>query len=255
MLGSFKNSYISWQNKGLAKRGHVTYSQFVFDNFVALILGGSIGLERQWRQRTAGLRTNALVALGASLFVSLSFLMTQNNDHIRMASQVITGIGFLGAGLMLKEGINVRGLNTAATLWCAGAIGTLAGSNFLPHACIGTGLVIMTHLFLRPLANSINRWRIQDVSEDRLYILRIVCRSNAEQHIRTLFVQEIMKVSVLLQSIESEDIQGTDKVEVRAFILAKGKQDAQMEKVVGLLSLEQAVSAASWKHIAQQMDE
>jgi len=233
----------------------MTYYQFIIDNFAALLFGAFIGLERQWRQRTAGLRTNALVALGASLFVSLSSLVTQVNDHTRMAAQVITGIGFLGAGLMMKEGINVRGLNTAATLWCAGAIGTLAGSNLLPQATIGTGFVVLTHLLLRPVASSINRKRIQDVGEERLYTLRIVCRSNAEQTVRTLIVQEVAKESVTLQSIESEDIQGTDKVEVKAFILATGRQDSQMEKVVGLLSLEQAVSAAGWNHVTQQMDE
>ncbi len=228
--------------------------EFALDNFTALLLGALIGLERQWRQRNAGLRTNALVALGASLFVSLSSLVLQINDHTRMAAQVITGIGFLGAGLMLREGINVRGLNTAATLWCAGAIGTLAGSGFLPHAIIGTGLVVITHLILRPVAGRINRWPIQDVGEERLYILRIVCRSDAEQHIRTLFVQQIVHESLLLQSVESEDIQGTDKVEVTAYILASGPQDTQMEKVVGLLSLEPAVNAAGWKHIPQPID-
>ena len=129
----------------------MTLYQFAVNNFAALLLGAFIGFERQWRQRTAGLRTNSLVALGASLFVSLSSLVTQTNDHTRMAAQVITGIGFLGAGLMMREGINVRGLNTAATLWGAGAIGTLAGSGFLPQAAIGTGLVIITHLVLRPV--------------------------------------------------------------------------------------------------------
>ena len=233
----------------------MTLYDFAIHNLIALLLGALIGLERQWRHRKAGLRTNALVALGASLFVSLSSLVMQTNDHTRMAAQVITGIGFLGAGLMLKEGINVRGLNTAATLWSAGAIGTLAGSGFLPHASIGTGLVIITHLVLRPIARRINRQTIQDVSEERLYILRIVCRGTDEQHIRTLFVQEIVKESLLLQAMESEDIQGTDKVEVKAFILANGQQDTLMERVVGLLSLEQAVSAASWKHAPQQLDE
>ncbi|MGO9380298.1 MAG: MgtC/SapB family protein [Dissulfurispiraceae bacterium] len=233
----------------------MTLYQFIINNFVALLSGAVIGIERQWRQRTAGLRTNSLVALGASLFVSLSSLVTQTNDHTRMAAQVITGIGFLGAGLMLKEGMNVRGLNTAATLWSAGAIGTLAGSGFLPHAVIGAGLVIATHLVFRPIAKAINRQPVQDISDERLYILRIVCRSNDEQNIRTLFVHEIVKESLLLQAIESEDLQGTDKVEVKAFILANGRQDTLMEKVVGLLSLEQAVSAASWKHTPQQLDE
>lgn len=89
--------------------------QFAINNFAAKLLGAFIGLERQWRRRNAGLRTNALVALGASFFVSLSSLVTQTNDHTRMAAQVITGIGFLGAGLLMKEGSNVRGLNTAAS--------------------------------------------------------------------------------------------------------------------------------------------
>lgn len=228
--------------------------QFAINNFAALLLGCLIGFERQWRQRNAGLRTNALVALGASLFVSLSSLALQINDQTRMAAQVITGIGFLGAGLMMREGINVRGLNTAATLWCAGAVGTLAGSGFLPQAGIGAGLVIVTHIVLRPLANSINRWPIQEVGEERLYSVRIVCRSAAEQHIRTLLVQHVVQESLLLQSVESVDIQGTDKVEVKAYVLAVGQQDTQMEKVIGLLSLEQDASAASWKHIPQTID-
>ena len=233
----------------------MTLYEFAVHNLIALLLGALIGVERQWRQRTAGLRTNALVALGASLFVSLSSLVTQTNDHTRMAAQVITGIGFLGAGLMLKEGMNVRGLNTAATLWSAGAIGTLAGSGFLPHAAIGSGLVIATHLVFRPIANAINRQPIQDVGENVLYILSIICRSNAEQQIRKLFVQEIVHETLLLQSVDSEDIQGTDKVEVTANILSNRRQDAQMERVVGLLSLEPAVSAASWKQTPRQLDE
>lgn len=233
----------------------MTLYQFAINNFVAMLLGAFIGLERQWHQRNAGLRTNALVALGASLFVSLSSLVIQTNDHTRMAAQVITGIGFLGAGLLMKEGFNVRGLNTAATLWGAGAIGALAGSGCVSYACVGTGLVIVTHLVLRPIGKRIDRRTIQDVNAERLYILRIVCRSGAEQEIRTLFVQEIIKESLLLQSIESEDIQGTGTVEVKAFILAYGQQEAIMEKIVGLMSLNPAVSAASWKHVSQAVEE
>lgn len=233
----------------------MTLCQFAINNFAALLLGALIGFERQWHQRNAGLRTNALVALGASLFVSLSSLVIQTNDHTRMAAQVITGIGFLGAGLLMKEGFNVRGLNTAATLWGAGAIGTLAGSGFMPQAAIGSAFVIITHLVLRPLGKRIDRRTRPDENAERLYILRIVCRSSAEQQIRTLFVQEIPKESLLLQSMDSEDIQGTDKVEVKAFILANGQQDALMEKIVGMLSLNSTVSAASWKHVSQAIEE
>ena len=111
--------------------------RFFFHNICALLLGCLIGLERQWHRRNAGLRTNALVSLGAALFVSLSGLLFGTGDQSRIAAQVVSGIGFIGAGLLIKEGMNVSGLNTAATLWCAGAVGTLAGSGFVSEAAIG----------------------------------------------------------------------------------------------------------------------
>lgn len=81
----------------------------------ALTLGAMIGAERQLRQRLAGLRTNALVSVGASLFVMVSVLEGDSAGHMRIAAQVVSGIGFLGAGVIMREGMTVRGLNTAAT--------------------------------------------------------------------------------------------------------------------------------------------
>jgi len=94
---------------------------------LAVVLGGLIGFERQWHQKMAGLRTNALVALGASGFVILGSMIGRG-DPTPIAAQVVTGIGFLGAGIILREGINVMGLNTAATLWCSAMVGTFAGA-------------------------------------------------------------------------------------------------------------------------------
>ena len=95
---------------------------------LALILGSLVGAERQWRHRTAGLRTPALVAAGAAMFVMLGALKAGTADvSFRVAGQVVSGIGFLGAGVILRHGASVTGLNTAATLWCSAAIGTLAG--------------------------------------------------------------------------------------------------------------------------------
>ena len=93
----------------------------------ALVLGVIIGFERQWHRRPAGLRTNALVAVGSAGFVLISALMNGENSPTRIAAQVASGIGFLGAGVILREGLSVRGLNTAATLWCSAAVGSLAG--------------------------------------------------------------------------------------------------------------------------------
>jgi len=101
----------------------------IFRLGLALALGSAIGFERQWNQKMAGLRTNALVALGSCGFVVFSTLIGQG-DPTRMAAQVISGIGFLGAGVILREGISVHGINTAATLWCSAMVGTFAGAGF-----------------------------------------------------------------------------------------------------------------------------
>ncbi|MCZ3275985.1 MgtC/SapB family protein, partial [Acinetobacter baumannii] len=91
----------------------------------------AIGAERQYRQRTAGLRTNALVAIGAAAFVDLGQRLGGDVESIRVIAYVVSGIGFLGAGVIMKEARNVRGLNTAATLWCSAAVGSIAGSDMI----------------------------------------------------------------------------------------------------------------------------
>ena len=90
---------------------------FALNTGTALLLGMAIGLERQYRQHTAGLRTNTLVCLGAALFVSLPTFLPGESSPTRIAAQVVSGIGFLGGGVILREGLNVRGLATAATMW------------------------------------------------------------------------------------------------------------------------------------------
>ena len=122
---------------------------------VALLLGGLIGLERQFRQHPAGLRTNALVAVGAALFVSLTHLMGDPSSPTRIASYIVSGVGFLGGGVILREGLTVKGMNTAATLWCTAAVGTLAGASLPLHSLIGTATILALHLSLRPEVSSI----------------------------------------------------------------------------------------------------
>ena len=94
----------------------------------AFVLGTLIGAERQYRQRTAGLRTNVLVAVSAAAFVDLAMKLDGSGGAVRVIAYVVSGIGFLGAGVIMKEGTNVRGLNTAATLWSSAAVGSCAGA-------------------------------------------------------------------------------------------------------------------------------
>jgi putative Mg2+ transporter-C (MgtC) family protein len=121
----------------------ITTIQFTLRLFTALLLGAIVGLERQWRQRMAETRTTALVAAGASAFVMAGSLLVDDPSATgRVASYVVSGVGFLGAGVIFKDSANIRGLNTAATNWCSAAIGVLAGlgalhlSLLLCHCCI-----------------------------------------------------------------------------------------------------------------------
>jgi uncharacterized membrane protein YhiD involved in acid resistance len=143
----------------------MTLIQFALHIVAAVLLGAAVGLERQWRQRLAGLRTNALVSMGAAAFVALSLLVEPTADLTRIAAQVVSGIGFLGGGIILREGLNVRGLNTAATLWCSAAVGSLAGMGYLLPALVTALVVVAANVLLRPLALLINRQPVAQTSE------------------------------------------------------------------------------------------
>src|SRR5271156_2708071 len=144
--------------------------------FVAACLGAIIGLERQWRQHLAGLRTNTLVALGAAIFITYARAAGDNEGATRIAAQVVSGIGFLGAGIIFREGLNVRGLNTAATLWCSAAVGVLAGGGALSYAALAASMVIAVNLLLRPLVQRINRQPFASAELQSGYVVNVVCK-------------------------------------------------------------------------------
>src|SRR5262249_20833059 len=123
----------------------------------AFVLGTLIGAERQYRQRTAGLRTNVLVAAGAAAFVDLAMHLTGPAGGGRVIASVVSGIGCLGAGVIMKQGMDVRGLNTAATLWASAAVGSCAGADLVAQAIAVTAFVLAGNTLLRPLVNAINR--------------------------------------------------------------------------------------------------
>jgi putative Mg2+ transporter-C (MgtC) family protein len=216
---------------------------------VAVLLGALIGLERQWRQRLAGLRTNALVSAGSGAFVALSALLPHVDDSSRIAAQVVSGIGFLGAGVILREGLNVRGLNTAATLWCSAAVGTLSGSGFLIPAAITTFVVIASNVLLRPLGLVINQRPNEATEAATSYRIQTTCRETDEHHIRTLLLHSIGAQELTLRGIRSQDINGSGKVHVGAELIAQGRCDKLMEQLINRLSLEPGLSAVSWENI------
>jgi putative Mg2+ transporter-C (MgtC) family protein len=213
---------------------------------VALLLGSAIGVERQWYQKMAGLRTNALVALGACGFVVFSGLVGQG-DPTRVAAQVVTGIGFLGAGVILRQGINVHGLNTAATLWCSAMVGTLAGAGLIGPSVLAAGFVIVTNLLLRPLVRRLNFRSLTATDVETCYTVEIACKAAEEARMRSLLLHALSQSGLGLRRLDSQDIADTSKVTVTAQAVAAKRNDAALEQIVGRLSLEPDVSAATWQ--------
>jgi len=213
---------------------------------VALALGSVVGFERQWRQKMAGLRTNALVALGSCGFVVFS-AMVGEGDPTRVAAQVVTGIGFLGAGIILREGINVHGLNTAATLWCSAMVGTFAGAGLWAPSLVAAGFVVGTNLLLRPLVPLINTQTVSTADTEICYSVKLTCQSVEKAHLRSLLLHALSQGGLGLRRIDSTDIPGTPNVAVTAQVVAAQRNDAAVEQIVGRLSLEPRISALAWQ--------
>lgn len=226
------------------------WHQFVLRLGLALLLGSLIGAERQWRQRMAGLRTNGLVAAGAAMFVMVTALTTATpDDSFRIAGQVASGIGFLGAGVILRQGLNVTGLNTAATLWCSAAIGVLAGYGLTLAAVIGAVFVVAANIFLRPIGQAINRGKGATEVEVE-YVFRITTQADQEAHLRVLLLNSINGEALLLKSLRSGDAEG-QKVNIQAVLSSTGRQNLVLERIASRLSLEPSVSGVSWELVSE----
>ncbi|MDN3667255.1 MgtC/SapB family protein [Algibacter miyuki] len=132
----------------------MTVIDFTLRILVAVLAGLAIGFERQWNHKSAGLKTNMLVATGAAIFVMISLKLTAHStlvDPSRIIAQVVTGVGFLGAGVIFREGVNVHGLGSAATIWCSAAIGCMAASGYFLETLICTAIVIIVNLGINPI--------------------------------------------------------------------------------------------------------
>lgn len=124
----------------------------------ALVAGIVIGIERQLRKRDAGISVNALVSVGACIFILISESVITaaiksggmvNNDNLRVLSQVVTGVGFLGAGVIMKNGLSIHGLSSAATIWCSAAVGCICGFGMWRHAAIAVAAVVFINWIVK----------------------------------------------------------------------------------------------------------
>ncbi len=228
--------------------------EFTGNIALAVVLGTLIGLERQWHQHPAGLRTNALVCVGAALFVSLTRLLGDTNSPSRIASYVVSGVGFLGGGAILKEGATVRGLTTAAGLWCSAAVGSMAGIGYGLHALVGTVFVVGAVLGLKPLARMVDlrRARIVPTPAGAAYVLKVVCLQEEHAVVRTVLARHLGGVPGMVVSgvTTSKPKQHKRVVVIRAESRATPPNDRAVQDTVARLLIEPGVRSASWEKVA-----
>ena len=211
----------------------------------AFILGGLIGYERQYRQRTAGLRTNVLVAVGAAIFVDMANRLGGAEGAVRVVAYVVSGIGFLGAGVIMREEGNVRGLNTAATLWASAAIGACAGADLVVEALLGTLFVLAANTLLRPIVNNINRQPLDVISSEVTYMVYVIARRHQQKAALALLEAELERSNYTARDLDMHPF-GQDDVEIEATLVATSVDGDELDALIARISTSTLVVQAFW---------
>jgi putative Mg2+ transporter-C (MgtC) family protein len=211
----------------------------------AFVLGTLIGAERQYRQRQGGLRTNALVALGAAAFVDIGMHLNGNPGATQIIAYVVSGVGFIGAGVIMKQGGNVWGLNTAATLWCSAAVGACAGADLAVEAIVLTAFVLVGNTLLRPLVNAINRAPITEGTTEAIYEVRLTTDAKRLDEGRELLTAQLKTANYPLREIEVVE-RDPETVEIVATLVGTSANRDELERVVSALRRTAITQHATW---------
>lgn len=212
---------------------------------VAFVLGALIGAERQYRLRTAGLRTNVLVAVGAAAFVDLAMHLAGADGAVRVIAYVVSGIGFLGAGVIMKEGMNVRGLNTAATLWSSAAVGSCAGADLVAQAVALTAFVLAANTLLRPLVNAINRAPFDERSSEATYQVTLTVDADRQAELRDLLVERLEAAQYPVGDVEVVE-RADEGAEIVATLVSTAIEPGDLDVVTTDLARRPGVRHATW---------
>jgi len=223
----------------------MTIFDFVIRICCAVAFGFLIGLERHLTGHVAGIRTNILVSMGACLFALYSQLIGAP-DASRMAAQVVTGIGFLCSGIIFKEGLNIRGLNTAATIWCTAAIGVLCSSGLLLYAVTAAIILLASNLSFRFVADKIQPLE-SFMEEENIYLLSVTCNDENESKIRSAIMSSLNNTKLHLTNLQSSDNSGGEVQIEATFQISGRRKDEHIEKLTARVALEQGVTKTGWK--------
>ena len=218
---------------------------FISRIVLSIILGFLIGLERQLTGHPAGIRINVLICMGTSFF-TLFPLIHGSDEVFRVGSAIISGVGFLCSGVIFKENGSVRGMNTAATLWCSAAIGILATSENPIWAVAATAVLIASNLVFRPLARKIHIVGCSD-DQEKEYRISVICLDPAEPEIRQMIINSNTSKTLFLRNLESGDVLG-GKTEVIAEFCSVGKsKNHWVESMVSTMLKNPKVVSAGWE--------
>ncbi|MDD2893553.1 MAG: MgtC/SapB family protein [Halothiobacillaceae bacterium] len=216
---------------------------------VAFALGGLIGYERHLNRSSAGLRTNVLVAVGAAIFVDIANryhgLHGGNYGTVHVIAYVVSGVGFLGAGVIMREGGNVRGLNTAATLWSSAAVGAAAGADLVFEAMMGTVFILLANTLLRYQAKSI-QLRLEETQHAESVYIEIT--TSAKQYNKVLkFLQSALNgYECTPKKLEVNPIDDGNVRLIAQFSSRPADEDA-LDKIVELMNTHEWVVEARWQ--------
>jgi putative Mg2+ transporter-C (MgtC) family protein len=237
----------------------ITWIDFAIRLLVASILGTAIGIERQWLKKRAVLRINVLVCLGAAMYVMMAAMVPGDASPTRVAAQIVSGIGFLGGGVIFREGTTVRGLNTAATIWCAGAVGASIGYGLLFQAYVGVLAIVGSNLLFRPLVPIFQERqepvkKLSSETETRHYHVRVIFSRQDEVRVRELLLEPVRNQELILNSIYSKNLNSNQpdnegEVEIKLDFLSKGRNEILLEKLVSTLQSTTKVSEVSWEFL------
>jgi putative Mg2+ transporter-C (MgtC) family protein len=217
----------------------------------SFVLGSIIGFERQYRQRTAGLRTNALVAVGATVFVDLAGRINGNAGTTQVVAYVVSGVGFLGAGAIMKDGMNIQGLNTAATLWGSAAVGACSGAGLGAEALLAAVFVLSANTLLRPVGNILSRTPIDEMSSEMTYQMCIITSMEEQKHALTSMEQLLDVAKYPTGDIVVEPF-GEDDVEIRVTLLSTSVDAEDLDRIIAHLSAKPYVSQAFWNPVTSE---
>jgi putative Mg2+ transporter-C (MgtC) family protein len=243
------NPWLSWWTDNASLAEQATFPRIL----IAMLLGCVIGAERQWRQRAAGLRTNALVCFGAAAFVDLGSTVG-GPTTTNVIAYVISGVGFLGAGAIMKEGGSIRGLNTAATLWCSAAVGACAGAGEILDAVFVTVFLVAINLLLRPLSRWIDRRSQEAVGGRTVYRVTITFRREHEQAVSALLVHSLSQHPLTIRQLRTEENEGSDEAVIDGVVESATRDKAAIAKMVNDLKADRNVISAEWAETSLETD-